>query len=262
MNSCTHQYDVGLRCYDISWAGLRLGMTAKRSKLYDVKIERAGLFDYRTWTFVPGIQADFSHHVFDNLEVMDNDHDGIGILYSDIFYPDDVNFLKNSVISGNRRHGVSFRQLGLRIQHSEIRDNYRAGIYHDPKLNKLEQRELSEWMSLIDIQKPGTIIRIPDTEEGTDPKNPIIINEKESKLLISSPLNNTSQQRTYYIRAERDEFVIGMQLLNPFHNRTTETLKIYDYTSIVNSANIKVVVEVVFNKNGKLNFWEWNGLTI
>ena len=37
-NSCTHAEDVGLRCYDVSWAGLRLGMTAKRSKLYDVKV--------------------------------------------------------------------------------------------------------------------------------------------------------------------------------------------------------------------------------
>ena len=58
-NSCTHDYDVGIRCYDVSWAGLRLGMTAKRSKIYDVMIERAGLFDYRTSTFMPGIQADF-----------------------------------------------------------------------------------------------------------------------------------------------------------------------------------------------------------
>jgi hypothetical protein len=32
-NSCTHDYDVGIRCYDVSWAGLRLGMTAKRSKI-------------------------------------------------------------------------------------------------------------------------------------------------------------------------------------------------------------------------------------
>ena len=241
LNSCSHQYDVGLRCYDISWAGLRLGMTAKRSKLYDVKVERAGLFDYRTSSFVPGIQADFSHHVFDNIEVMDNDHDGIGILYSDIFFPDNVNYLKNSVVSGNKRHGVSFRQLGLRIEDTEIRDNMRAGVFHDPKLTKLEQREMSEWMSLIDLQKPDTIIRIPDTDQGTTPGNPIIINEKESKLLVTSALNNTRRQRTYYIRAERDEFVIGMQLVNPFHNRTSETLHIYDYTSIVDTAGIKVL---------------------
>ena len=241
LRSCSHQFDVGLRCYDVSWSGLRLGMTAKRSKLYDVKVEKAGLFDYRTNVFVPGIQADFSHHVFENIEVMDNDHDGIGIMYSDIFFPDHVNFLKNSVVSGNKRHGVSFRQLGLRIQDSEIRDNQRAGIYHDPKLTKLEQRELSEWMSLIDQQKPGTIIRIPNADQGTTAGNPIIIKEKESKLLITSAEDQANTQRTYYIRAERDEFVIGMQLINPFHNRTTELLHIYDFTSIVDNAEIKVL---------------------
>ena len=40
LNSCTHADDVGLRCYDVSWSGIRLGMTAKRSKLYDVKGEQ------------------------------------------------------------------------------------------------------------------------------------------------------------------------------------------------------------------------------
>lgn len=51
------------------------GMTAKRSKLYDVKVERAGLHDYRLTSdilrtnFKPAIQVDFSHHVFEHLEV-------------------------------------------------------------------------------------------------------------------------------------------------------------------------------------------------
>ena len=57
LNSCSHSDDVGLRCYDVSWSGIRLGMTAKRSKLYDVKVERAGLLDYRTFEFKPAIQV-------------------------------------------------------------------------------------------------------------------------------------------------------------------------------------------------------------
>ena len=53
-------------------------MTAKRSKLYDVKVERAGLHDYRLTSdilrtnFKPAIQVDFSHHVFEHLEVSDS----------------------------------------------------------------------------------------------------------------------------------------------------------------------------------------------
>ena len=30
LNSCTHEDDVGLKCYDVSWSGVRLGMTAKK----------------------------------------------------------------------------------------------------------------------------------------------------------------------------------------------------------------------------------------
>jgi hypothetical protein len=150
-------------------------MTAKRSKLYDVKVERAGLHDYRLTSdilrtnFKPAIQVDFSHHVFEHLEVnilipnyclykiqlhetligfcdntifappntfmniilkvSNNDYDGLGVLYSDIYFPDRVNYIKKSKFNGNKRHGISFRQLGMVIEDTEIRDNYEAGIY-------------------------------------------------------------------------------------------------------------------------------------
>ena len=158
-------------------------MTAKRSKLYDVKVEKAGLLDFRQFLFKPAIQADFSHHVFEYLEVSENDHDGLGIMYSDIYYPDKVNYVKSSKFMANKRHGISFRQLGMNIEDTEIRENLGSGIHHDPKLEKLEQRELMEWMSLIDEQTPDTIIRLPETTEGLDPANPIIIPEDVSKLI-------------------------------------------------------------------------------
>ncbi len=268
-NSCTHSDDVGLRCYDVSWAGLRLGMTAKRSKLFDVRIERAGLYDYRTFSFQPALQADFSHHVFEHLQVSDNDHDGFGVLYSDIYFPDRVNYVKNSVFSGNRRHGLSFRQLGMILEDCEIRDNSRAGIHHDPMLNKLEQRELFEWMSLLGEREKNAIINIPETNAGLSEADSIIIPEGESRLIITQvsqwsdasyctfnlrsdfltwprqqtelkcdriflfqALNNSDLERVYHIRAERDEFVLGMQLINPFHNYTTERLLIYDFRTV------------------------------
>ena len=55
-NSCKHQDDVGLRCYPLSWAGIRLGVTAKESHIKGVIIEKAGLLDYSTRTFKPGVQ--------------------------------------------------------------------------------------------------------------------------------------------------------------------------------------------------------------
>ena len=170
-----------------------------------------------------------------------NDYDGLGVLYSDIYYPDRVNYIKKSKINGNKRHGISFRQLGMKIEDTEIRDNYEAGIYQDPHLDKLEQRELTEWMSLIDEQKEGTIIRIPETDEGRDEANPIIIKEKESKLIVTQAINSTdANDKIYHIRAERDEFVLGIQLINPFHNYTTEKLLIYDFRRVKDDGRIQV----------------------
>ena len=73
----------------------------------------------------------------------------------------------------------------MNIEDCEIMDNHHAGIHHDPKLEKLEQREVTEWMSLIDEGTPNTIVRIPKSQEGMDPKNPLIILEGESKLIIT-----------------------------------------------------------------------------
>ena len=52
-------------------------------------------------------------------------------------------------------------------------------------MDKLEQRELTEWMSLIDEQKQGTILRIPESTEGKEESNPIIIKEGESRLIMT-----------------------------------------------------------------------------
>ncbi|CAB4069302.1 Protein bark beetle [Lepeophtheirus salmonis] len=184
--SCNHNNDVGIKCFGPSWSGIRLGMTAKRSKLYDVRIEKAGLFDYRIYKFVPAIQVDFSHHVFEHLDVSNNDNDGFGLSYSDIYYPDKVNFIKNCKFNFNKRHGLSFKQLGMRVVDTEILGNSESGIHHDPKLDKLEQRELREWMSLIDEGTSDTIISIPNNDAGTSEDNPIIIKEKEPRLIVSS----------------------------------------------------------------------------
>ena len=55
-NSCRHVDDVGLRCYPRTWAGIRLGVTAKESHIKGVTIEKAGLLDYSTKAFKPGVK--------------------------------------------------------------------------------------------------------------------------------------------------------------------------------------------------------------
>ena len=64
-------------------------------------------------------------------------------------------------------------------------------------------------------------------------------------------VNNSDVERVYYIRAERDEFVLGLQLINPFHNYTTEELIIYDYRKIKKDPLIQVFLP--FSANTLLN---------
>ena len=52
--TCPHEMDVALRCYDVSWAGVRFGLPAEKNILKNVWIEKAGLIDHATYTFGPG----------------------------------------------------------------------------------------------------------------------------------------------------------------------------------------------------------------
>lgn len=61
------------------------------------------------------LQIDFSHHVLENVRVINNIHDGLGVVYSDIYSQGSVNTIKNSEFNNNRGSGVSFKQLGMKI---------------------------------------------------------------------------------------------------------------------------------------------------
>ena len=61
-------------------------------------------------------------------------------------------------------------------------------------------------------------------------------------------INSTdANDLVYHIRAERDEFVLGIQLLNPFHNYTTEKLFIYDFRHIKDDDRIQVIKPSTLN---------------
>ena len=62
-------------------------------------------------------------------------------------------------------------------------------------------------------------------------------------------INSTdANDLVYHIRAERDEFVLGIQLLNPFHNYTTEKLFIYDFRHIKDDDRIQVIKSLILNR--------------
>ena len=65
--------------------------------------------------YLSALQVDLSRHALENVRLIDNAHDGLGIIYSDIFVTGQANTVKNCEFSNNRGSGVSFKQLGTRI---------------------------------------------------------------------------------------------------------------------------------------------------
>ncbi|XP_063975507.1 protein bark beetle isoform X3 [Diachasmimorpha longicaudata] len=224
-NSCTHDNDVGIRCSEAAWAGLRLGPLAERSDLQFITIEKAGLLDYKTNSFKPALQIDFARHSLEGVKITNNLQDGLGIIYSDIYSADAVNTVKNSDFSGNRGSGISFKQLGLRISNSRIENNGFAGIRHNPALSAVQQREFAGWfMQPIaqTIDRPYEPIMIPDNSENID-----LITGDIKYIVTSKRQREESLKRLIQIRCTPG-YVIGIQLLNPIENRSTEQLIIYD----------------------------------
>ncbi|XP_043526927.1 protein bark beetle [Frieseomelitta varia] len=222
-NSCTHENDVGVRCSEAAWAGLRLGPLALRSDLQFVTIEKAGLLDYTTNSFKPALQIDFARHSLDSVRIIDNLQDGLGILYSDIYSVDAVNTVKNSDFSQNGGSGISFKQLGMEIINSRIENNKIAGIRHNPALSAVQQREFAGWF-----------LRLPDLIDSS--YNPIVIpynardielSNEETKYMITEKVTSDPIRQRIAIKCTPG-YVIGIQLLNPIENRSTEQIILYD----------------------------------
>ena len=156
---------VSLRCQEVSWAGLRFAMTARKSILKAATVERAGLYDYATRSFQPAVRIDLHHHVLDQLTLSGNQHDGLGIIYSDIYYPEAIPNLRRSEMSRNGRHGLSVRSLGIRMDACHIEDNAAAGIHYDPVVRRQELREMVGWLAIL---KDENFIVIPDVSGSVE----------------------------------------------------------------------------------------------
>lgn len=223
-NSCSHDADVGVRCYEGAWAGLRFGVLAEQADLQYVTIEKAGLFDYISNEFKPALQFDFAKHNLNNIRVIENLHDGLGVIYSDI-YSGGVNNVRNCEFSKNRGNGISLKQLGLNVRQSIIRDNLASGIHHDPVLSAIEQRELAGWFQMapdlksIDAEYSPYIL--PHFDGGI-----IDVDQWRQKYILTEHTTEDVEV-TINIRCQPG-YVIGMQLLSPIENRSSEEIVIYD----------------------------------
>ncbi|XP_054261454.1 protein bark beetle-like isoform X2 [Macrosteles quadrilineatus] len=223
-NSCTHDQDVGLRCYEPHWAGVRLAGTAERTDLQYVTVQKAGLLDYATNSFKPAIQVDVYRHSLDNVRVVDNVQDGLGVIYSDI-YSGAPNIVHNSEFTNNRGSGVAFKQLGLKITGSVIENNKVAGIRHNPALTVYQQREIAGWFKSSTEEASAPLHRPPLLLPSSQPN--IELEEGQTQILITQRVTLDPINMQFYLRC-KPGFVVGLQLFNPIHNRSTEDILVHD----------------------------------
>ncbi|XP_045480313.1 protein bark beetle isoform X1 [Harmonia axyridis] len=221
-NSCTHENDVGVKCYKTSWAGVRFAGLAERSNIQYLTIEQSGLLDYATNSFKPALQLDFARHNFENIKITNNFQDGLGILYSDIFTDDTINIIKNSEFSNNKGAGISIKQFGLNVYGSVIEGN-KIGVKHDSSLPGLQQREFTGWF--VD-QEENYVYRPISIPYYTGSRN-IELQHGETKYLVTQRVEGNVIMDNYMIRCDPG-WVIGIQLLNPIENRSTEEIFIKD----------------------------------
>lgn len=227
--SCSHDNDVGIRCHDPVWAGIRFGVLSEPTTLQYVTIEKAGLLDHATNAFKPALQIDFARHSLENVRVVSNSYDGLGVIYSDLYSSGASNTIRNSEFSFNKGNGISFKQIGMTIVGSTLENNQFAGIRHDPSMTKKQQRELAGWF----VERSDPYIYNPIYVPRTSNIN---LEDTESRYVITQKIWTTNDpiEKTFTVRV-RPGYVIGVQLLNPVHNRSTEEINIYDSQSLTGS---------------------------
>lgn len=198
-------------------------------------IEKAGLLDYATNSFKPALQLDFSRHNFESIKVTNNYHDGLSVMYSDLYRDDSVNIVRDSEFTYNRGAGINFKQLGLKI-YSSVIENNAVGIRYNPALTGLQQRELAGWFNINDPDINYSPFRIP---QETDSRV-IYLEKGETKYLVTSRVIGNPTFRSYRIKCDPG-LVIGLQLLNPIQNGSTESIWIHDSLSVNNESSLWIV---------------------
>ncbi|KAF2360384.1 SRCR domain [Trinorchestia longiramus] len=228
-NSCRHADDVGLRCYPRSWAGVRLGITAKESYLKGVIIEKAGLLDYSSRAFKPALQVDFHQHVLQDLDIRDNLQDGVGVIYCDQYSISNPNsrVFRNSAFYRNKRHGISFRQLGANITGSEMTYNGGSGLHFNPFLRRSDQREMTGWLKLLSCS-----VSLP-----SDSTQVVLEKDQPYRVCTTTLKNQPSKEQTLVFTTDQRN-VIGIQVLSPVSSESSEKITLYDYKEITSLKDV------------------------
>ncbi|XP_042894789.1 protein bark beetle [Parasteatoda tepidariorum] len=211
-NSCSTK--VGLRCYQPSWSGLRLGMAAGECRLKNMIVEYAGLLDYATSSFKPALQIDFNRHHLSKLKIHNNTDSGLGIMWNEVFVAESRQLL-DSLLASNHRHGLVLHTQGLSVLRCLMSNNAGSGIHYNPMFSKNEQRDLISW---INLEERSKVIRIPDDITGT-----ISLNFDEYRYFV---FTQATTVKRFNITTTSGRS-LGIVVLNPFKETSTESMTIY-----------------------------------
>lgn len=216
--------EVGIRCFPPSWSGIRMGMGAETSTLEHMIIQRAGMFDYATYTLRPALQIDFNRHLISSIVVKSNSDSGLGIMWNDVIgrhFHDLI--ISDSKFHNNERHGIELRSRGLSISSCSMRENRQNGIDYNPSFFQHELNDLLSWL--------------PTTKNSDSIEKltfPLMLHHKTIHFSVSS----SEESYKYFILQRQpqpnlvESFTIGtdpghmlsIQLINPIHPDSSEQL--------------------------------------
>lgn len=211
-NSCFTK--VGLRCYNPTWSGLRLGMAAGESRLKNIIVEHAGLLDYTTNSFKPALQIDFNRHHLEKLTIRNNVDSGVGIMWNEVFVLESRQLIDSHFLN-NHRHGLVVHTQGLNIYRCDMSNNAGSGIHYNPMFSKVEQRDLISW---INLEERNKVIKVPDGISGN-----IFLNSNEYRYLV---FTDAKTYKTFNITTTSGRS-IGIVVLNSFKETSSENFIIH-----------------------------------
>ncbi|RWS09858.1 uncharacterized protein B4U79_09122 [Dinothrombium tinctorium] len=225
-NSCVSE--VGIRCYQPSWSGLRMGIIADATELSNIWIQNAGLLDFSTYLFKPALQIDFNRHKITNVKINGNSDFGIGIMYNDVFRNRDDIIISDSRIVANMYHGLVIRSQGITISDCEFLSNRGSAIHYDPMTSFAEQKDIISWIA---PEKPKYLYKIPSTIRIS--KTIYLDPSAQSFFYLIIETKQSPNSFQSFSLETKTGYSIGIMVLNPVTHPFTDKLEISSRSSTI-----------------------------
>lgn len=212
--------EVGIRCFAPSWSGLRLGMGAETSTLEHITIQKAGMYDYATYSLKPALQIDFNKHLMSSLIVRSNSDSGLGIMFNDVIgrHFSDLS-VAESKFSNNERHGIELRSRGITFKSCSMNSNRQNGLDYSPIFEKYELDDLLSWLYASKRAEHLTML-VPPLKSKTFT---ISSSEDSYRFFVIQKSSQLNTLDTFTISTDPGH-MLSIQLLSPIQPGSTEDL--------------------------------------